>query len=197
MNSYELVVMSGPDSGAVLPMQPGRQTIGRSNVAGLTIDDPSVEPHQGLLDWNPPHLEWQALGGVLQVDNGGHVPTVAIGDSWCEVLQTPQPAEGPPAVFHRVLHENQESLLAPKRPGLEPEPSAPMSPPMVPIVSGAVLGVVMAVVTKQMLFGLFAMTTGLITLLTWAVSRVSYRRSMIRWSRKVLRTTEQFHQQKY
>jgi hypothetical protein len=44
MNSYELVVMSGPDSGAVLPMQPGRQTIGRSNLAGLTIDDPSVKP---------------------------------------------------------------------------------------------------------------------------------------------------------
>ena len=79
MNTYELVVMSGPDSGAVLPMQPGRQTIGRSNVAGLTIDDPSVESHHGILNWNPPHLDGQALGGVLQVDNGGHVPTVAIG----------------------------------------------------------------------------------------------------------------------
>jgi len=109
MNSYELVVMSGPDSGAVLPMQPGRQTIGRSNLAGLTIDDPSVKPHQGLLDWNPPHLEWQALGGVLQVHNGGHVPTVAIGESWCEVRHAQQSAERPPAIFHRVLHENQES----------------------------------------------------------------------------------------
>ena len=195
MNTYELVVMSGPDSGAVLPMQPGRQTIGRSNVAGLTIDDPSVESHHGILNWNPPHLDGQALGGVLQVDNGGHVPTVAIGESWCEVREARQSDERPPAIFHRVLPENQESLMAPKRPELESEPSAPMSPPMVPIVSGAMLGVVMAVVTKQMLFGLFAMTTGLIALLTWAVSRVSYRRSMIRWRRKVLCTTEQFHQQ--
>lgn len=193
MNSYELVVMSGPDSGAVLPMPPGRQTIGRSSVAGLTIDDPSVEPHHGLLDWNPPHLEGHALGGVLHVRNGGHVPTIAIGESWCEVRQVQQFAERPPAIFHRVLHENQESLLAPKRPELEPEPQAPMSPPMVPIVSGAVLGVVMAVVIKQMLFGLFAMTTGLIALLTWAVSRVSYRRSMIRWRRRVLSANEQLH----
>ena len=195
MNSYELVVMSGPDSGAVLPMQIGRQTIGRSNVAGLTIDDPSVKPHHGLLDWNPPHLECRALGGVLQVHNGGQVPTVAIGESWCEVRHAQQSAERPPAIFHRVLHENQESLLAPKRPELEPEPPAPMSPPMVPIVSGAVLGVVMAVVTKQMLFGLFAMTTGLIALLTWGVSSVSYRRSMIRWRHKALCATEKFHQQ--
>ena len=87
MTSYELVVMSGPDSGAVLPIHSGRQTIGRSRVAGLTIDDPSIEPHHGLLEWDYPQLSSQALGGEIRVENLGTETTVALGTSLCAIRE--------------------------------------------------------------------------------------------------------------
>lgn len=195
MEKYELVVMSGPDSGAVLHMQHGRQTIGRSPVAGLLIDDPSVQPHHGLLEWNPPKLEAQSLGGAIKSCNSGLVSTIALGESTCAVRQARQVEHQSPTIFHRTLQEIQESLNAPKQTEVAAEPRAPMSPPVIPIVSGAVLGIVMAFVTKQMLFGLFSMTTGLVTFVTWAASRIVYKRSLFRWREAHRQRTELFHQE--
>ena len=193
MTSYELVVMSGPDSGAVLPIHSGRQTIGRSRVAGLTIDDPSIEPHHGLLEWDYPQLSSQALGGEIRVENLGTETTVALGASLCgirEMRESPSPTS---AIFHRALQERQESLSAPIHPELPGEPQAPLSPPVVPIAGGVVVGLTMALVTRQLLFGLFAVTTGVITFLTWAVSQVVYRRSMTRWRQSCNEVNEAFH----
>lgn len=195
MKTYELVVMSGPDSGAVLHMQKGRQTIGRSSVAGLTIDDPWVTAHHGLLHWDPPELEAQSLGGDVKIRTSGLTPMIAMGESLCAVRQARHFEDRTPAIFHRALQEIQESLNAPKQGERTPEPQAPMSPPVIPIVSGAVLGVVMALVTRQLLFGLFAVTTGFIALLTWIASRFVHKRSMIRWRRTQLQVAELFHQE--
>jgi len=79
MTSYELVVMSGPDGGLVLPMQNGRQTIGRSPVAGLTINDPSIEPHHGIIEWVPPSLSVESLG------EPGSVPIHHVGLDFAQV----------------------------------------------------------------------------------------------------------------
>ncbi len=194
MTSYELVVMSGPDSGAVLPMHSGRQTIGRSKVAGLTIDDPSIEPHHGLLEWEPPLLSGQALGGVVRVENAGNDATVLLGESLCGVREKYDRQPRLPEMFHRALQERQETLLAPKLGEPASEPQKPLSPPVVPIASGVVLGLTMALVTRQLLFGLFAITTGVITFLTWVISRLIYRRSMARWQQHCIEVNDQFHQ---
>ena len=194
MKTFEIVVMRGPDSGAVLKLQNGRQTIGRSRVAGLTIDDPRINAHHGLLNWNPPQLEGQTLGGELEIHTDGFAPTIALGDSLCEVRPARQLDHRTPAIFHRTMQEIQESLNAPMRPETAPEPQKPISPPVIPIVSGTALGVVMAVVTRQLLFGLFAMTTGLIAFLTWVASRFVYKRSISRWRSNQQQTVENFHQ---
>ena len=194
MTSYELVVMSGPDSGAVLPIQSGRQTIGRSRVAGLVIDDPSIEPHHGLLDWEQPLLTSRALGGEICVENVGIDTKVFLGESLCGLRERHTAQHRTSAIFHRALQERQEILSAPTLPDIHPEPRAPISPPVVPIAGGVVVGLTMAMVTRQLLFGLFAITTGVITFLTWAVSRITYRRSIARWQQHRSVTNEQFHQ---
>jgi S-DNA-T family DNA segregation ATPase FtsK/SpoIIIE len=185
--------MSGPDSGAVLPIDSGRQTIGRSRVAGLTIDDPSIEPHHGLLDWDDPRLSSQAFGGEIRVENLGTDTTVALGASLCGIrdkCELPSPSS---TIFHRALQDRQESLSAPIRSELPGERQAPLSPPVVPIAGGVVVGLTMALVTRQLLFGLFAITTGVMTFLTWAVSQVVYRRSMARWRQSCNEVKESFH----
>jgi S-DNA-T family DNA segregation ATPase FtsK/SpoIIIE len=163
-------------------------------VAGLTIDDPSIEPHHGLLEWDNPLLRSQALGGEIRVENVGTDATVLLGESLCGVREKYDRQPRLPEMFHRALQERQEILLAPTLPGIHPEPRAPLSPPVVPIASGVVLGLTMALVTRQLLFGLFAITTGVITFLTWAVSRIAYRRSMARWQQNRSLTNTQFHQ---
>ena len=194
MTSYELVVMSGPDSGAVLPIHSGRQTIGRSKVAGLTIDDPSIEPHHGLFEWEPPLLISQALGGRILVQNVGTDTTVLLGESRCGIRESYEMLKPSLTVFHRALQEPPEIFSAPSLPELSREPQKPLSPPMVPIASGVVLGLTLALVTRQLLFGLFAMITGVTTFLTWAVSRVIYRRSMEHWQQHCIKVNDKFHQ---
>ena len=194
MTSYELVVMSGPDSGAVLPIHSGRQTIGRSKVAGLTIDDPSIEPHHGLLEWEPPLLSSQALGGEIRVENVGTDAIVLLGESLGGVREKFDRPSRLPEIFHRALQERPEILLAPTLGESPSEPQKPMSPPVVPIASGVVLGLTMALVTRQLFFGLFAITTGVITFLTWAISRLIYRRSMVHWQQHCIEVNDQFHQ---
>ena len=189
MTSYELVVMSGPDSGLVLPMPKGRSTIGRSPVAGLTIDDPSIEPHHGIIKWAPPHLSVKPLGGELWADN----MTIRLGQSLCEIRETKHVVPQVPKIFHRPLLERQEILSAPNKPDSPPEPNPPMAPPIVPIASGVVLGVVMAIVTRQILFGLFALTTGMIALMTWVGSHLAHRRSQRRWRQCVEKLNDDFH----
>jgi S-DNA-T family DNA segregation ATPase FtsK/SpoIIIE len=185
--------MSGPDSGAVLPIHSGRQTIGRSRIAGLTIDDPSIEPHHGLLEWDYPRLSSQAFGGEIVVENSGTDSTVALGASLCGIRDKREVARPSSTIFHRALQERQESLSAPIRSDLPDEPHAPLSPPVVPIAGGVVVGLTMALVTRQLLFGLFAVTTGVITFLTWAVSQFVYRRSMERWRQSCNEVKESFH----
>ena len=186
--------MSGPDSGAVLPIHSGRQTIGRSKVAGLTINDPAIEPHHGLLEWDNPVLRSQALGGQILVQNVGTDTVVALGESLCGIRERHEAQQRSSTNFHRALQERQEILLAPSRPENPREPQKPLSPPVVPIASGVVVGLTMALVTRQFLFGLFAVTTGVITFLTWAVSRLIYRRSMVRWRQSCDEGADQFHQ---
>lgn len=193
MTSYELVVMSGPDSGAVLPIHIGRQTIGRSKVAGLTIDDPLIEPHHGLLEWEHPFLTSQTLGGEIRVENSGIDTKVFLGESLCGIRERHTAQQRSSTIFHRTLQERQEVLSAPTLPDIYPEPRAPISPPVVPIAGGVVVGLTMALVTRQLLFGLFAITTGVITFLTWAVSRIAYRRSIARWQQHRSVTNAQFH----
>jgi len=194
MTSYELVVMSGPDSGAVLPIQSGRQTVGRSRVAGLVIDDPSIEPRHGLLEWEHPLLTSRALGGEICVENVGIDTKVFLGESLCGLRERHTAQHRTSAIFHRALQERQEILSAPTLPDIHPEPRVPISPPVVPIAGGVVVGLTMALVTRQLLFGLFAITTGVITLLTWVFSRIAYRRSNARWQQHRSVTNAQFHQ---
>ena len=189
MTSYELVVMSGPDGGLVLPMQSGRQTIGRSPVAGLTINDPSIEPHHGIIEWVPPSLSVESLGGDLWADN----MTIRLGQSLCEIRGTQLIESQVPEIFHRPLLDRQEILSAPNKPDSPPEPHPPMAPPIVPIASGVVLGGVMAIVTRQILFGLFALTTGMIALVTWVGSHLAHRRSQRRWRQCVEKLNDDFH----
>ena len=186
--------MSGPDSGAVLPIHSGRQTIGRSKVAGLTINDPAIEPHHGLLEWDYPLLTSQALGGQILVQNVGTDTIVSLGDSRCGIRERHEAQQRSSTNFHRALQERQEILVAPSRPEIPREPQKPLSPPVVPIASGVVLGLTMALVTRQFIFGLFAVTTGVITFLTWAVSRLTYQRSMVRWRQSCVEGDDQFHQ---
>lgn len=189
MTSYELVVMSGPDGGLVLPIQSGRQTIGRSPAAGLTINDPSTEPHHGIIEWVPPYLTVESLGGELWADN----LTIRLGQSLCEIRETQDIVPQAPKIFHRPLLDRQEILSAPNKPENPPEPHPPMAPPIVPIASGVVLGVVMAIVTQQILFGLFALTTGTIALMTWVGSHLAYRRSQRRWRQSIEEINDDFH----
>ena len=186
--------MTGPDSGAVLPIHSGRQTVGRSKVAGLTINDPAIEPHHGLLEWDNPVLRSQALGGQILVQNVGTDTVIALGESRCGIRERHEAQQRSSTNFHRALQERQEILLAPSRPENPREPQKPLTPPVVPIASGVVLGLTMALVTRQFLFGLFAITTGVITFLTWALSRLTYRRSMVRWRQSCDEGAYQFHQ---
>ncbi|MEY3147436.1 MAG: Inner rane component of cytoplasmic domain, partial [Actinomycetota bacterium] len=66
MESHELVVMSGPDSGAVHGLHLGRQSLGRSQAAGICIADPMIETHHAIISWNPPELQVSRLGGDVQ-----------------------------------------------------------------------------------------------------------------------------------
>ena len=188
MNSHELVVVSGPDSGSVIDLRRGRQSVGRSPAASLRIDDPSIAPHHALVQWHPPSLTAVDLGGRAVCDG----PVLLLGNSRCEVREVRLLDEVGPKMFHRPPVESVEVLTPPAQPIETPAPNRPTAPPIAAIATGVVTGTVMALVTRQMLFGLFALTTAVITAATWAASRLSFRRATRRWQRATRAKNEIF-----
>ena len=114
----ELVVEAGPDSGTRFDLPAGRHRIGRSHSGSMTLRDPSVEAHHGVIDVAvdgtveftqltgrvPIHVDGRAVGsGQSVVDS-----SIEIGDSRVVVrpaLSSPANRVHAPGVVIRADHD--------------------------------------------------------------------------------------------
>jgi len=179
MESHELVVMSGPDSGAVHGLHIGRQSLGRSQAAGICIADPVIEAHHAVINWDPPELQVSRLGGDVQAWD----KSLRVGHSFCKIRLTVPIVEGPPRIFHRPPPIAEAEIHPPRLGDAPTAPSPVRTPPLSAVMTGLVIGVLLAVLTKQMLFGLFAVVTATVAGLTWIFSLGTHRRAVKRWQK--------------
>ncbi|MSZ99865.1 MAG: hypothetical protein F2581_04690, partial [Actinobacteria bacterium] len=191
MESHELVVMSGPDSGVVHGLHLGRQSLGRSQAAGICIDDPMIETHHAIISWDPPELQVSRLGGDVQAWD----KSLRVGNSFCEIRLTVPIVEGPPRIFHRPP-PIAEAEVHPPHLGIAPtSPSPARTPPVSAVMTGLVIGVLLAVLTKQLLFGLFAVVTAVVAGLTWVFSLGTHHRAVKRWQKATDDLQQRFNEE--
>ena len=191
MESHELVVMSGPDSGAVHGLHLGRQSLGRSQAAGICIDDPMIETHHAIISWDPPDLQVSRLGGDLQAWD----KSLRVGNSFCDIRLTVPIVEGPPRIFHRPPPIAEAEVHPPHLGTTPTAPSPVRTPPLSAVMTGLVIGVLLAVLTKQMLFGLFAVVTAVVAGLTWVFSLGTHHRAMKRWQKDTDDLQQRFNEE--
>lgn len=190
MESHELVVMSGPDSGAVHGLRIGRQSLGRSQAAGICIADPMIEAHHAIISWDPPELQVSRLGGEVQSWD----KSLRVGNSFCDIRLTVPIVEGTPRIFHRPP-PIAEAEIHPPHLGTAPTvPSPVRTPPLSAVMTGLVIGVLLAVFTKQMLFGLFAVVTAVVAGLTWVFSLYTHHRAVKRWQKSTDDLQQRFNE---
>ncbi len=191
MESHELVVMSGPDSGAVHGLRIGRQSLGRSQAAGICIDDPMIEAHHAIISWDPPELQVSRLAGDVQAWD----KSLRVGNSFCEIRLTVPIVEGPPRIFHRPP-PIAEAEVPPPHLGIAPTAPSPVrTPPLSAVMTGLVIGILLAVLTKQMLFGLFAVVTAVVAVLSWVFSLGVHHRAMKRWQKETDDLQQRFNEE--
>ncbi|MGI9053061.1 MAG: FtsK/SpoIIIE domain-containing protein, partial [Ilumatobacteraceae bacterium] len=84
-----VTVDAGPSSGRVVPLGAGRHVIGRSTAAAVSLADPALEPHHGLLDVG-------ADGSARFVQLTGRVAARIDGDPVGELVGAPFGEAGAP-----------------------------------------------------------------------------------------------------
>jgi DNA segregation ATPase FtsK/SpoIIIE, S-DNA-T family len=191
MESHELVVMSGPDSGAVHGLHIGRQSLGRSQAAGICIADPMIETHHAIISWDPPELQVSRLGGDVQAWE----KSLRVGNSFCDVRSTVPIVEGPPRIFHRPPPIAEAEVHPPHLEIVPTAPSPVRTPPLSAVMTGLVIGVLLAVLTKHMLFGLFAVVTAVVAGLTWVFSLGTHHRAVKRWQKATDDLQQRFNEE--
>lgn len=195
-------VVCGPGAGTVVPLPTGRTTIGRVPPFALADHDVSRE-HV--------HLDVDAAGGVTATD-AGSTNGSSIDGAPLEALSVLRPGQvlwtGNSAIIVRpvptadaaVRPDGEGGLLYNRPPRLDPPrrvrrvtvPTVPKAPekrdwPVVMVLAPLVIGVVMALITKQPMFLLFVLLSPVMLL----SSTISERRKGVKSHRVALRTYRQ------
>ena len=192
-------VITGPGAGTVVPLAPGRTTVGRIPPFGLADPDVSRE-HL--------HLDLDGYGTVTALDAGSTngsslngVPLTAptpvplggvlwVGGSALTVRTVPRPdAAVRPDGEGGLLYNRPPRLAPPRRVRRISVPAPPRAPekrdwPVVMVIAPLAIGIVMALVTRQPTFLLFVLLSPIMLL----SSTISERRKGAKGHRAAQRT---------
>lgn len=197
---WEVAVVAGPDSGARIEVAPGRYVLGRAPTATIAVADGHLEPHHALVTipagrQEPPGVT--QLTGLTPIAVTNPVPgrtivhagrtRIELRPRWEERDPSGPPDDAAAGAAGSPWHRDHHRPVRPP----PPDPAPPIDPPelrgdaapsaipatLLPALLGATGAVAMAVILRQPLILLFALSAVLVAAGTWTAQHVSARRS--------------------